>query len=228
MPPHVGVLSVVTPLADIPQDKRLLVVQRTLELLLREADKINQLRGTVAVRMLAGNDLGLTPQGWNETTSRTLGTANTYEDSAASIGNTARDRVIGIYGVYVASSVDSVSGLRFRVGGKRTHQWDLQAIIHSDPMSQSREQRTLYAYMSLNNRVDPVIVPANTGFLMQHYVRGGTGVGVQPAELVLLGLVVEPMGGGGAELSALGSEGTNAMEDDDDRARGGRVGRGRR
>jgi hypothetical protein len=162
--------------------------------------------------MLAGNDLGLAGHGWNETVSRTAGTANTYEDSAIN-ATTARDRIVGIYGVYVASSVDSVGSLRFVVGGKRSHQWDLQAILADEPWRHSREERTLVIYQG-EDGVDlhPVVIPPLTSILVQHYVRGGSAVGIQPAELVFLGVVLEPIGGGGAALQPLAGPMLEMME----------------
>jgi len=196
----IELLSLVTPVADLTPEARQNVVRQTILKVEGKALAIPAFKGTtLIVRQLAGNDLGLTTQVWNETVSRTAGTANTYEDSAIN-GTTARDRYIGIYGVYVASSVDSVSSLRFVVGGRRTHQWDLQAVIHEEPWTQTREQRTLYAYAAQSGEIDPVLIPPNTTILVRHYVRGGTGVGIQAAELVLLGIVIEPFGGGGAEL----------------------------
>ena len=196
----IELLSLVTPVADLTPEARQNVVRQTVLKVEGKAMAIPAFKGTTLIaRHLAGNDLGLTAQVWNETVSRTAGTANTYEDSAIN-GTTARDRYIGIYGVYVASSVDSVSSLRFVVGGRRTHQWDLQAVIHEEPWTQTREQRTLYAYAAQSGEIDPVLIPPNTTILVRHYVRGGTGVGIQAAELVLLGIVIEPFGGGGAEL----------------------------
>ncbi len=154
------------------------------------------------IRALAGNDLGLPSHLWNETVSATAGAGNTFEDSAIN-GTTARDRVIGIYGVYVASEQDSIATIRFIVGGKRTHQWDLQPVMADQPGSFSREQRTLVLFTWDGGEADPVIIPSNTLVTVQHYVRGGTRVGIQPSELVFLGVVLEPVGGGGASLQPL-------------------------
>ena len=204
--PGVVLLSLVVPLADVPVAERQNIRRGTLRAMLREVAKVPKLFNVnLVARALAGNDLGLTSQFWNETVSRTLGTANTYEDSAIN-GTTADDRVIGIYGVYVASSYDSVGSLRFVVGGRRTHQWDLQAVLADEPWRHSREQRTLVIYQGENPDVmDPVIIPPSTGILVQHYVRGATNQGVQPAELVLLGVVLEPAAGGGAQLQTAGA-----------------------
>jgi len=196
----IALLSLVTPAADLTPEARQNVQRQTIMQVEAKAMVFPAFKSTVLIaRHLAGNDLGLTPQTWNETVSATAGTANTYENSAIN-GTTARDRYIGIYGVYLASSYDSVSGLRFVVGGRRTHQWDLQAVLHEQPWTQNREQRTLLAYTAQDGHVDPVLIPPNTSILIQHYVRGGTQVGIQPSELVFLGIVVEPFGGGGAQL----------------------------
>ena len=199
--PGVALLSLLVPLADVPVNERQNIRRGTLRAMLREVAKVPKLANVnLVARALAGNDLGLTSQFWNETVSRTLGTANTYEDSAIN-GTTADDRVIGIYGVYVASSYDSVGSLRVVVGGRRTHQWDLQAVLADEPWRQPREQRTMVIYQGEHpDALDPVIIPPSTGILVQHYVRGATSQGIQPAELVFLGLVLEPIAGGGAQL----------------------------
>ena len=196
----IALLSLVVPLADVPLELRQHIIRRTLAKLSYEADRTQELQNVrLVARALAGNDLGLASHFWHETVSRTVGTGNNYENSAIN-GTTDRNRVIGIYGVYVASSVDSVGSVRFQVGGRRTHQWDLQSVLADEPWRHPREQRTLVSYATENGDVHPVIIPANTGILIQHYVRGATGVGVQPAELVFLGVVLEPTGGGGAQL----------------------------
>ena len=199
--PGVVLLSLLVPLADVPVAERQNIRRGTLRAMLREVAKVPKLANVnLQARALAGNDLGLASQFWNETVSRTLGTANTYEDSAIN-GTTADDRVIGIYGVYVASSFDSVGSLRFVVGGRRTHQWDLQAVLADEPWRQPREQRTMVIYQGEHpDNLDPVIIPPSTGILVQHYVRGATSQGLQPAELVFLGVVLEPIAGGGAQL----------------------------
>lgn len=209
---RIRLLSLVTPLADVPVEQRQAIVRGTMRILSREAQKIPSLRGDLAARMLAGNDLGLATHFWNETVSRTTGTANTYENSAIN-GTTARDRIIGIYGVYVASSWDTVGSLRFEVGAKRSHQWDLQGILVGESDPRSREQRTLVIYQGENSEaLDPIIIPPNTTILVQHYVRGGSAVGIQPAELVFLGVVLEPVGGGGGGLQLLAGPERDMME----------------
>ena len=199
--PGVRLLSLVVPLADVPQADRQNITRQTLRLLIREAAKIPSLQSVdLVARALAGNDLGLASHFWNETVTATLGTANTYENSAIN-GTTARDRIIGIYGVYVASSIDSVGSLRFVVGARRTHQWDLQSVLVDDSWQKSRENRTLVIYQGEDrDSLDPVIIPPNTTILVQHYVRGATQQAAQPAELVFLGVVLEPTGGGGGGL----------------------------
>jgi len=152
------------------------------------------------LRPLAGNDFGLTGHGWHELVTATNGTGNTYETSAIN-ATLAVDRYVVIYGVYVASSVDAVSSLRFIVGGARTHQWDLQSVISESPHLLAPEQRRLLTMPSPQNGwIDPVMVPTNTAITMEHYVRGGSAVGTQPVELVLLGIVAERISGGGAGL----------------------------
>ena len=197
----ITLLSLLVPLGDVPVVDRPNIRRGTMRALLRVLPKFPKLFNVdLVARALAGNDLGLASHFWNETVSRTLGTANTYENSAIN-GTTADDRLIGIYGVYVASSVDSVGSLRFEVGGQRTHQWDLQAILADEPWKRSRDDRTLVIYQGENpDTLDPVIIPPSTGILVQHYVRGATNQGIQPSELVFLGVVLEPIAGGGSQL----------------------------
>jgi hypothetical protein len=158
----------------------------------------------MALRPLNGDDLGLAGHGWNETVSATAGTGNAYEASAINVGanNAARrERFIVIYGIHVASAWDSVSGVRITVGGARMYQWDLQAVLADNPSQQSRLDRTLYVYPPpLPGFIDPPQVPSRTAVLIEFYVRGGTAVGIQPAELVFLGWVAEPVSSGGAGL----------------------------
>lgn len=201
-PGELSVLSIVVPKSDMPLDRRLLVVEETIRMAMDLAMTYPMYRSVaLSARSLNAADLGLTRHWWNETVTATLGSDSTFENSTlnATTGNT---RTIGIYGVLVASPVDSVATLRFIVGGKRTHQWDLQAVM-ADPEAISHmppEQRTLFAFSPLSGRVDPVLIPPNTPTIVQHYVRSGTAVGIQPSELVLLGVVIEPEGAGGAEL----------------------------
>lgn len=196
----IELISLVTPIADLTAEARQNVVRQAISMAERGAVTHPAFRSVpLVVRHLAGNDFGLTPHTWQETTTATLGTGNTFENSAVN-GTTARDRYIAVYGCYVASSVDSVASLRFVVGGRRTHQWDLQSVISSKPMDQSREQRTLYCYARQDGTIDPVLVPPLTSILIQHYVRGGTSQGAKPVEIVYLGVALEPFGGGGAEL----------------------------
>lgn len=198
--PGVKLLSLLVPLADVPVNDRASILRTTIRKMLEEVGKNNDLKNAdLALRALEANDLGLAGHAWQETVSATVGTANTYENSAIN-SITLNDRICAIYGVYVASSWDSVSGLRIEVGARRTHQWDLQGIITEQPRRASREERTLICYQGENGDVDPVIIPAITSILIQHYVRGATAVGIQPAELIFRGLVLERTGGGGAGL----------------------------
>lgn len=195
------VVSLVVPASHLSPETRQHILEATLDLVLQKAQRVKALGSVnLSARLLAGNDFGLTPQGWAETVTRTPGTANTYEDSAIN-AVIARDRYVGVYGVHIASSWDSISGVRIAVGAQRTHQWDFQAGLSDQESSPRRSvlDRTFYI-MPYKGRVHPVLVPPNTRILVQHYVRGGTALGVQPAELVFLGVVVEPLGGGGAEL----------------------------
>jgi len=156
----------------------------------------------IAIRPLAGNDFGLTGHGWNEQVSATVGTGNTFENSAIN-ARIATDRYIVVYGVHVASSWDTVATLRFTVGGAQTHQWDLQSVLASEPHRFGPEQRRLLVYPSPSTGlIDPVIVPPGSEVIMGHYVRGGSAVGVQTAEIVLLGFVAERASGGGGGLYA--------------------------
>lgn len=203
---RITVFSNLVPVADIPPPMRMEIVNAALEAALAEADNTSQLSGQnrIVARALGGNDLGLATQHWNEQVSIVDGTGNTYEISAIDgTFSTPRDRVISIYGVYLASSIDSVSGVRIEVGGRRSHQWDFQSVMHSDPMSQSRENRTMFIYRSQQGAQTPVVVPNNHTLLISHYNNGQAAGVVNPADLVFLGWVLEPIGGGGAELQEL-------------------------
>jgi len=202
-PGELGSISMLTPKVDLTLERRTWVQEEALRQTRELALQYPSLRGTVlTARMLNGVDLGLTRYGFNETVTATVGGDNTTYENSAINATTANDRAIGIYGVYLASSRDSIGSLRFVVGGKRTHQWDLQQVI-ADPdqiLRMSPEQRTLYAFSTFDGRLDPVLIPPNTVILVQHYVRSGTAVGIQPSEIVYLGVVVEGVGGGGGEL----------------------------
>lgn len=195
------VMSLVVPASYLSPETRQHILESTLDMVLAKAQGVKALGSvSLSARLLAGNDFGLTPQGWAETVTRTPGTANTYEDSAIN-AVIALDRYVGIYGVHLASSWDTVSGIRIAVGAQRTHQWDFQAGLSDQESSPRRSvlDRTFYI-MPYKGKVYPVLVPPNTRILVQHYVRGATALGTQPAELVFLGVVVEPVGGGGAGL----------------------------
>lgn len=205
VPGELAVMAMLTPKADIPLERRLWVQEETLRMVKELANTYPSLKGTLlATRMLNAADLGIASYFWHETVTATVGSDNTYENSTIN-ATTAATRAIGIYGVYLASTIDSIASLRFTVGGKRTHQWDLQQVI-ADPdqiLRMTPEQRTLYAFSTFEGRVDPVLIPPNTTILVSHYVRGGTAVGIQPSEIVYVGVVVEPVGGGGGELVPL-------------------------
>lgn len=160
------------------------------------------------VRATDGLDFALTRADFNETVTATGGTTvATYELSSINAGanNAARrDRVIVIYGLLVASHVDSITSIRWVIGGQRTHQWFLGPIFADDPTRQARADRTLYVMPDPNGWIDPVQIPTGASVLVEHYVRTGTAVGIQASDIVYLGFTVEPIGGGGAGLSTGG------------------------
>ena len=127
-------ISHVVPAADLPLESRYQVIEQA-RMLAEAACRFdpNLVDHECALRPLNGADVGLTGHGWNETVSRTPGTGdNGYEDSSINIPgtNAARAyRFLVIYGIHLASSWDSVLGVRFVVGGARTHQWDFQAAL---------------------------------------------------------------------------------------------------
>lgn len=201
--------SHVVPAADLPLEARYQVLEQARWLAEMGALTDPNIKDhDYVLRPLNGDDVGLAGHGWNEQVSRIAGTGNTYEDSAINIGANAvarQERFIVIYGVNVASSWDSVAGVRFVIGGARTHQWDFQALLVDENRLQSRENRTLYVYPPPAdelgiNWIDPPQIPSRTSFLIQQYVRGGSAVGVQPSELVFLGWVAEPVSSGGGGL----------------------------
>ena len=162
-----------------------------------------------AVRAMTGLDLNLARMDFAETVTATAGTTvATYENSLMNVtGNNAarRDRVIVVYGLVVASSVDSITSIRWTIGGARTHEWFLGSQFSADPFRQSVLDRTLYVYPPPNAWIDPVQIPTGASVLVEFYVRGGTAVGIQPSDIVFLGDVAEPMGSGGSGLSLGGS-----------------------
>lgn len=192
--------SLVVPESSLSCDMRYQVYDQSRMLAEHWANQDNNLVDfPLSIRPLNGDDFGLTGHGWTEQVSATVGTGNTYESSAIS-ATLAIDRLVVIYGVYVASSLDSVSGLRFTVGGARTHQWDLQSVLSNDPFNARREDRTLLVFPPPGAWIDPVMVPSNTQILIEHYVRGSSTSGIQSTELVFLGVVAERISGGGAGL----------------------------
>ena len=159
-----------------------------------------------AVRSMTGLDLNLARMDFAETVTATGGTTvATYENSLMNVtGNNAarRDRVIVVYGMVVASSVDSITSIRWTIGGARTHEWFLGAQFSADPFRQSTLDRTLYVYPPPDpDWIDPVQIPTGASVLVEFYVRNGTAVGIQPSDIVFLGDVAEPLGGGGSGLS---------------------------
>lgn len=197
--------SHLVPAADLPIESRYQVIEQARWLAERGGMTDPNIRDhDMVLRALNGDDLGLAGHGWNETVTATAGTGNTYENSAINVGpNVAarRERFIVVYGIHVASSVDSVSSVRVTIGGARQYQWDIQAVLADDPSRQARADRTLYVYPPPPpGFIDAPQIPSRTAVLVEFYVRGGTAVGIQPAELVFLGWVVEPVSSGGAGL----------------------------
>ena len=143
--------SHVVPLADLTQEARCQVIEQARQLAIRGSQlDPNLVDHDIALRPLNGLDLGLGTRGWNETVSATAGAGiATYEASAINVGanNAARaERFIVVYGVHVASSVDSIGSIRWVIGGARTHEWDLQAILADEPFRQPRADRTMFVY----------------------------------------------------------------------------------
>ena len=159
-----------------------------------------------SLRAMTGLDLGLARMDFAETVTATGGTTvATYEASLMNVGanNAARrDRVIVVHGLVVASSVDSITSIRWVIGGARTHEWFLGSQFSDDPTRQSVLDRTLYVYPPpAPEWIDPVQIPSGASVLVEFYVRNGTAVGIQPSDIVFLGDVAEPIGGGGSGLS---------------------------
>lgn len=196
--------SHLVPAGDLPVEARYQVIEQARWLAERGGMFDPNIKDhDMVLRPLNGDDLGLAGHGWNETVSATAGTGNVYEASAINVGanNAARrERFIVMYGIHVASSQDSVSGVRVTIGGARMYQWDIQGVLADDPSRQSRSDRTLYVYPPPGGFIDPPQIPSRTAVLIEFYVRGGTAVGIQPAELVFLGWVAEPVSSGGAGL----------------------------
>ena len=199
--------SIIVPAFSLTQEQRYQVHEQALWMAVDMAQKdqaIHEYHYTA--RSLTGLDFALTNMGWSETVTATAGTTvATYELSAINVsGNNAarRDRVIVVYGVMLGSSVDSVTSVRWIIGGARTHEWQFGSVFAADPYIQSALDRTLYVYPpGPPGWIDPVQIPTGASVAVEVYVRGGTAVGIQAANLMFQGIVVEPIGGGGSGLS---------------------------
>ena len=174
--------SVLIPAGDMPPDERFRLITATRDEAVLAARRSLGSRKLTA-RQLVGSDFALTPQGWAETVTATQ---NAYQNSAIASAAIADETFIGVYGVHVAGP-DSVSGLRWTVGGRRVAQWDMQAVLADDIAIQQRENRTMFA-------MSPIIITQNITITIEHYVRGGSAVGIRGVELVYLGIVIEPHG----------------------------------
>lgn len=170
-----------------------------LEAAFEELGQVN-----VVVRPLFASDFGaVSTNSWLEATAGT-----TWADSAFANGSQVADNVfIAIYGAQWQHEELSagegggfnpaVTALRIAIGGARVAQWDLNVIYRG----QNSAGTPANAYGSLANypvgiATSPVVLTQNKGATVQFLERAAT----LNFTVVLLGLVVEPVGGGGAAL----------------------------
>lgn len=197
--PAIGRISLVVPAADMePADRQLVVAQAaqaTYDLYMRDGTLQNQ---APSLRALNAVDLGESTRVWNEQVSTTQGA---FENSEIANQSTSDQIACSIYGVYVASMEDAVTGLRFTIGGRRTHVWDLFPVMSDKSGGADRLERTMFSWLPQNRQSDPVLIGPNTSITIEQYIRGGTGgLAVPSVEIIFLGLVVEPLGGGNESL----------------------------
>lgn len=184
--------SVAIVASDMTPGRRMAIIDATIQEALDEAREMQSLRNqNLIVRDLVASDMpDRTNNHWQDQVSAT---EDAYENLAyatsATSGNTlAADVVVGIYGVYLSSDQDAVSGMRISTGNRRVAQWDFNKALTPAPFGgQRREDRTLFA-------LSGVIIQGGQPVTVQAYVRGATAQGVQPSEVVLLGVVVEKEG----------------------------------
>ena len=198
--------SLLVPASSLPIEAQYQVFCQAKSLALKMAQEdVAIYQYEYAARNLDGLDFVLTRMDFNETVTATGGTTvATYEASVINAsGNNAarRDRVIVVYGVMLVGNTDSITSIRWHIGGMRTHQWFLGSVFADDPTQQSRADRTLYVAPEPGGWIDPVQIPTGASILVEYYVRSGTAVGIQPLDIVYLGITVEPIGGGGGGLS---------------------------
>ena len=78
-------------------------------------------------------------------------------------------------------------------------EWDLQATFNPNVAIGTYSDLSRVAIGS-----SPVIVGENRQITVQHYTRGATNADAGPAEVMLLGIVIEQIGGTGGLTAAVG------------------------
>lgn len=137
----------------------------------------------LVARNLAGSDLGLSTRHWNEQTS---GTFNAFEDSAVAANTTPDNTGLGLFGVVDIGIQGSVSAIRIETGGARPVEWDLQPGFNPN-VAVGAYADLSRVYIAKNVLA---IGPAKS-ITVRYYTRGASNMDAAPAELVLLGIVVE-------------------------------------
>lgn len=147
----------------------------------------------LVVRNLAANDLARANRQWREQTS---GTVNAWENSQIANNAVAASTFVAVFGVADLGNQGSVGAIRLTVGGSQVREWDLQAGFNPNAAARSYVDLARY-YVSLS----PVVISPQINVTMEFYPRGATNTDALPSELVVLGIVVERVGGTGG-LSA--------------------------
>lgn len=160
--------------------------------------------GNFVSRALFASDFGaISTNTWTETTS-----GSTWATTAFADGSQVLDNIfIGIYGckfLYdeIADGLNGgfdpvVTGIRLQTGGARVAQWDLN-VIYQSQMSAATVANVYGGNTPFVTGIasSPVVMTQNKGATVQ-FLERTTGLDFN---VPLLGVVVEPVGGGGAAL----------------------------
>lgn len=141
----------------------------------------------LTARNLMGVDVGLSTRHWHEQTS---GTVNAWENSVVSANSVPDNTVLGIVGCVDLGTQGSVSAIRLEVGGLRAREWDLQAGFNPNITGGGYVDLTRIYIAS-----SPLTVAPLAEVTITMYPRGATNTDALPANVVILGIVIEQEGG---------------------------------
>lgn len=144
------------------------------------------------VRDLSALDIGGSNRHWNQ---QVAVTNNSWVTSTFSAGTVTDNVFVAILGIAALSPQGGASGIRIDVGGARVAEWDLQKMLMPYGVEGSAMDTGRYGFAR-----SAVLAGQNKQVTLTYYVRAATNIDNVPVENPLIGIAVEPVGGGNAGL----------------------------